>query len=303
MFAGSDRYDLALSVVVMGYRDRESIIDAVRSVVEQMTPDPFEVIVVVSGGDDSADAVRRLFPAVPVVESPARLLPGAARNVGVAASRGRVVAFLAGDCVAEPDWIAARLAAHRRGYPIVAGAMTNGGDDRPWKWASYFDLFSGRLTGRPAGVVDAPDPAAHGLSYDRSALERIGAFDEQLRTGEDTGAASRAHEVGLEIWFEPNVRTAHRGPSGTLDLIRDQYRRGARRARVDTVGMRPTKFWRALVAFLPVWFIWLRLRVTRIWRYAPGERSRLLLCLPWLALARAAGVAGWYRERLRRSRF
>jgi glycosyltransferase involved in cell wall biosynthesis len=294
--------ELPMSVVVMGYRNHDTIVGAVRSVLEQASADPYEVVVVVSGGDDSGNLIRGAFPELAVVDSPARLLPGAARNAGVENTRGDVVAFLAADCMAEPGWVAARLAAHRAGRMIVASAVTNGGRDRPWSWASYFDLFSGRLSGRPGGVVRPPDPAAHGLSYARSVLEQLGGFDEQLPAGEDTAAAVRADGLGFEVWFEPSIRTAHVGPSGTKELVCEQYRRGALRARVAAADLRPTTPWRALIAFVPVWSIWLRTRVVRSWRYAPELRSRLLLCLPWLAVARAAGVAGWYRERLRGSR-
>ena len=123
--------DVAISVVVMGYRNRDTILAALTSIVEQMTPEPYEVLVVVSGDDGSAAAVKREHPDQRVVESPARLLPGGARNVGVANTRGPIVAFLAADCIAEPGWIAARLAAHRAGHALVASAMTHGGPDRP----------------------------------------------------------------------------------------------------------------------------------------------------------------------------
>ena len=46
---GAADRDLALSVVVMGYRNRDTIVRAVRSVVDQASPGPFEVVVVTSG--------------------------------------------------------------------------------------------------------------------------------------------------------------------------------------------------------------------------------------------------------------
>lgn len=291
--------DVAISVVVMGYQNRDTIVAALTSVVEQATPDPYEIVVVVSGDDGSADAVRRRYPTQLVVESTARLLPGGARNVGIANTRGAFVAFLAADCIAEPGWIEGRLAAHRAGHALVASAMTHAGPDRPCSWASYFDLFSGRLAGRPAGVVRPPDPAAHGLSYDRRVLEQLDGFDDDIAGGEDTRAALAADALGYEVWFEPSVRTAHVGPATTRDLLADEYRRGSLRARVAVEQLAPTTWWRMLAGCVPVWFIWLRTRVTRGWRDAPAHRFQLLRCLPWLAIARAAAVAGWYHERLR----
>ena len=67
----------------MGYRDASTIERAVRSVVEQDTVVPFEVVVVTSGGDESEAVVRRSFPDLNVIASPTRLLPG-----GACATRG-----------------------------------------------------------------------------------------------------------------------------------------------------------------------------------------------------------------------
>jgi len=168
-----------------------------------------------------------------VVESERRLLPGAARNAGVRATRGGHVAFLAADCVAEPGWVSARLRSHDAGHRAVAGAMTARTSAGRAARASHYLLFGSRLSGRPAGVVRFPDPAAHGLSYARSLLAELGPFDETCLIGEDTDMAYRCAAAGAEIWFDPEVRTAHRGPASGRALVRDEYRRAARHARLE----------------------------------------------------------------------
>jgi GT2 family glycosyltransferase len=283
----------ALSVVVFAYREQDTIVDAVQSLLEQASPEQFEVIVATSGGDRSATLVRSRFPHVEVIESPRRLLPGAARNAGMRAASGDIVAFLEGDCRAAPGWVSGRLAAHRRGHPAVACAMTSSGPSRPWAWAWHFDLYSGRLPGRPAGVVRYPDPAVHGLSLDRAALGRMGPFDEGLEVATDTDAARRLSELGIEMWFEPSVCTAHPGPRSTVAMLRDRYRRGAVAARAQAAtAARDTPR-----GFVPMW--WSRTRRSMVvgWRYGGGERWRLLASLPWLAASCAAGVAGRRRGR------
>jgi len=282
--------DPALSVVVMGYRNRRTILQAVRSVVDQESPVPFEVIVVTSGNDDSAETVRRTFSAVTVVESSARLLPGAARNAGVAASTGRVVAFLAADCLAEPGWVRARLAAHGAGHVAVACAVTNGERWSPSAWAFHFDLYSHRLPGRHPGSVAHPAPASHGLSFDRPVLERVVPFDEQVRVGEDTDAARRLAALDVPVWFEPAVRTAHVGPTGTLGMLLDRYQRGKQVAALDGVAARPP-----LRVVLRRWARQVGRTVGVSWRDAGPDRWWVVVALPWILAARAAGLAGWYR--------
>src|SRR5690606_32824845 len=127
----------AISVVVMGYRNSATIGEALRSLVDQECDGTVELIAVTSGDDRSGYEARAAAPEAQVAESPVRLMPGGARNAGIDASNGAVVAFLAADCVAEPGWTAARLAAHRAGHRVVAGAMTAAPPFRPSAWASH----------------------------------------------------------------------------------------------------------------------------------------------------------------------
>jgi len=91
-----------LSIVVIAYRNEDTILRAVASLLDQKAKHPYEVIVVASGGGRSAQLVRDRYPEVHVLEFVRRLLPGAARNVGVEKARGRFVSFLAANCLAEP---------------------------------------------------------------------------------------------------------------------------------------------------------------------------------------------------------
>jgi glycosyltransferase involved in cell wall biosynthesis len=293
------------SVVVMAYRNERTIVDAVHSVLTQETPEAIEVIVVTSGGDGAAKLVRDAFPDVAVVENPRRLLPGAARNAGLAATSGEIVAFLAADCRAEPGWLVRRLADHRGGHPAVASAITHAGPSRPWAWASYYHQYHERLPGRPAGVVSPPDPAVHSLSFDRALLDRIGPFDESLRIGEDTDAAQRLADLGVEIWFDPAIRTAHLGATSFWFVFRDHFRRGARRYRfLVLTGRRwPSSSLVRILGGNALRFMrrtpW---TLATCWRYARGERWRLALSLPFIIAARAAGAAGMASEELRAAR-
>lgn len=221
----------AVSVVVMGYRNRRTIREAVASVLEQKLDGELELIVVTSGGDDSAALVRESFPDVHVIESAERLLPGGARNAGIAAAHGQIVAFLAADCEAAPGWLANRLAAHRAGNRAVAAAVAPAPPLTRSAWAAHFLLFPARLPGGTGQQVNYPDDRAHGISYERSLLEELGPFPEASRIGEDTDMARRLRDAGVPVWFEPSSAILHRGPRRVTQLVRDQFRRGYRSGR------------------------------------------------------------------------
>jgi glycosyltransferase involved in cell wall biosynthesis len=283
----------SISVVVFAYRNEGSILQAVDSVVRQ---EPAEVIVVTSGGDRSGGLLRERYPDVLVVESERRLLPGAARNRGTALAGGEVIAFLEGDCLAEPGWVARRVVAHRSGHRAVASAVTNAGPHTAAGWAAYYLGFAARQPGRDGGRVRPPDARAHGMSFDRALLEEIGPFPEDVRVGEDTEAARRLADRGIEIWYEPAVRTAHLGPAGLQAMVRDQFRRGRQRARAVPMPLAGRGRRRVLGASLRAGFRRLRWILRNSLAFET-HRWRPITVLPWIVAGALANQVGWTRER------
>jgi glycosyltransferase involved in cell wall biosynthesis len=212
-----------LSAIVIARDDEDRIERAVRAVVEQEVPAPFEVIVVVSGRDRTAEIVRRRFPQVRLVTLREPALPGAARNAGLAVARGEYVSFPGSHVELPPGSLAARLRAHEMGYPMVTGTLLNGTPTRSG-WASYFLDASGALPGRPSGELAGP-PAR--CSYARDFLVELGGFPETLRAGEDTVVNNELARRGLRAYRAREVALIHRSPCrGPWKLVRHHFARG-----------------------------------------------------------------------------
>lgn len=212
-----------LSVVVLALGAPSTLVDAVRSLREQQ---PMPEIVVVASGDGSDGVGRLLRDAgldVPVVSTSRRLLPGAARNVGIAAARGRWIAFLAADCIAAPGWVGGRLEAHRAGADVVASAVVPPRRWNPWSSATQVLLFAARMPGTPP-----PERRLYGASYARTLFTRHGRFRPDLRAGEDSELHQRLVAGGATFVFRGDVRSIHRHPTGPAPFLRDHYRRGHR---------------------------------------------------------------------------
>ena len=159
----------AATVVVPAWRAADTIVRCLSGIRAQDLGEPFEVVVVSSGDDATADIVRRGFPEVRLVRSAGRLSPGAARNAGIAAARGSVVAFVAADCVPASEWLRRRVEAHRLGHDLVGGCIDSAEPSTISGWAQYLAKFWGQIGNeRRSGV--GRGPLFH-LSYTHEALE------------------------------------------------------------------------------------------------------------------------------------
>jgi GT2 family glycosyltransferase len=273
--------DPELSVVVFSYRNEDTVLDAVDSLLGQ--DEPVEIVVSHSGGGPTPGLLAAR-PGLRVVASPGRLLPGAARNAGVANTRAPLVAFLEADCTAEPGWVAHRLRHHRRGAPAVASAVMPHRDTWITR-AAWLNEHSPRIpTARPVYG------ALHGVSYTREALERFGPFREDVATGEDTLVNYAMVAAGVEVVWEPLIVSRHRYPESVRAAVLDAYRRGRRRnANRRDLGYSRRRLLRRVVT-AP------RRGARRgLGPVGPLTERQVLTSLPLMmvcALAKAAGLAG-----------
>jgi peptidoglycan/xylan/chitin deacetylase (PgdA/CDA1 family)/GT2 family glycosyltransferase len=294
-----------LSAIVFGYHNEATILQAVSSLVQQDFDEPFEVVVATSGGDRTGELVRENFPGIRVMESQVRLMPGGARNLGMKFARGEIIAFLEADCIARPDWIRNRIAAHREGHDAVAGSVAVANPESAAARATAFLCFDNRLEGSPQGP--AGSPRSYHLSFSRELLNRAGPFDEALRVEEDTLMVERLSELGVGAWFEPSVCIEHVGPTRLRALLKEQAARGRRQARSDVLIRPPGSSrisWesRSKLVTIGVAMRTLRHGLVRsrflsrnLKRYAP-DRHELVATLPWVLLGLIANMLGWARE-------
>jgi len=244
-----------LSAIVISRDDEDRIERSVRSVVDQEMPVPFEVIVVTSGTDRTAEIVRTRFPQVRLVELTEPALPGRARNAGLAVARGEFISFPGSHVELTPGSLAARTRAHEAGWAMVTGTTVNGNETFAG-WASYFLDHSSVLPGRPA--TELSQPPAH-CSYRASLLSELGGFSEDRRTGEDTLVNRELFRRGHTGFRDPAVTIVHCSPSRTSrHLLVHHFRRGRGLGRlVREDGRRPGPLrdrrflWRMGAAYVP----------------------------------------------------
>jgi GT2 family glycosyltransferase len=217
---------LPVSVVICSYAEERwrDLVRAVRSVEAQTRP-PDEVIVCVDHNDAMLERVRAELPgAIAVANSEARGLSGA-RNGGVAAARGEVVAFLDDDAWAAPDWLERLLApyADERVIGVGGSIEPSWADGRPSGFPEEFQWVVGcSYAGLPSRAAPVRNLIGANMSMRRSVFEKVGGFSSGIgRIGlmpvgcEETELCIRARQQmpGAEFVFEPRARVSHTVPS------------------------------------------------------------------------------------------
>ena len=184
-----------VSVIMPAYNARPYIEQAIRSVLDQDYPN-IELIVVDDGSKDGTPELAEKFGSQVIVIRQKNAGPAAARNRGIAASRGEFIAFLDADDVWLPGkaLMQVRFLQNHREVGVVYGNFK--------RWTPQRD---GKFSIPPLSIAEkspfAVFPEHSGWIYKallfdnvvhiitamlrRSVIEAVGGLDETLPTGED----------------------------------------------------------------------------------------------------------------------
>jgi GT2 family glycosyltransferase len=207
------------SVVVCTRNGAGTLRDCLAGLLELDYPD-FEVLVVDDGSTDATKAIASAFP-FRVINSGGRGLSHA-RNRGLQAATGEIVAYLDDDARPDPHWlmhIASTLSTTEHagvGGPNIAPV------DSPLV-AQCVD----QAPGLPTHVLLDDRAAEHvpgcNMAFRRDRLEAIGGFDPQFRTaGDDVDVCWRLQARGWTLGFNPAAVVSHKRRASIRGYLRQQ---------------------------------------------------------------------------------
>ena len=214
MLAGPDRpggrppseWPPRLSVIIPHYNDLENLGRCMVLLrVQTLSPEDFEVIVADNNSRCGIEEVKR------VCGDRARVVPapiqgaGAARNAAVAASRGKILAFIDSDCRPTPDWL-------ERGVAALAQAQIVGGrvdvdylDPRNPTGVEAFErvfAFNFKRYIEKLGFSGTGN-----MFVSRAIFDRVGEFRE--RVAEDFDWGQRAVAAGFTFCYASDAAVSH----------------------------------------------------------------------------------------------
>ncbi|MFM7205716.1 MAG: glycosyltransferase [Planctomycetaceae bacterium] len=208
-----------VSVVVCSYNGGRTLAECLASLGRLRYPD-YEVILVDDGSTDNTPAIAARFAEVRTIRQENRGL-SAARNAGLSAATGEIVAYTDSDCFAEPDWLTHLVhQLESTGADAVGGP--NLSPDDGWLAACV-----AAAPGQPTHVLESDQVAEHvpgcNMAYRRALLEQINGFDPQfLRAGDDVDVCWRLQQAGGWITFAPAAFVWHHRRQTPRAFLRQQ---------------------------------------------------------------------------------
>lgn len=195
-----------VSVVVCSYNGGSTLHQCLRSLERLEYPD-YEVILVDDGSTDNTREIAARHPDARAIHQPNQGL-SVARNVGLGAATGSIVAYTDSDCFADTHWLTHLVyQLERSGASAVGGPNLTPEDG----WLAACVAAS---PGQPTHVLESDQVAEHipgcNMAFRREALESLNGFRPKYRkAGDDVDLCWRLQQAGMCITFAPGAFVWH----------------------------------------------------------------------------------------------
>ena len=208
-----------VSVVVCCYNSATTIDECLKSLGRLQYPN-YEVIVVDDGCKDNTAEIAQRHD-VRLIRVPNGGL-SRARNLGIKAAHGEIVAFLDSDAYADPDWlfyIVSALEEH--------GASAVGGPNLSPPQDGFEAQCIDESPGNPTAVLVDNERAEHipgcNMAFRKEAFDAVGMFDAQHRAaGDDVDLCWRLLVAEHKIVYHPSALVWHHRRPSIKTYLRQQ---------------------------------------------------------------------------------
>lgn len=221
----------SMSVVICAHNAADTLDECLRHTSSLDYPD-LEIVVVDDGSRDSTAEIARGYPGVRLIQIEHSGL-AAARNAGLEAAEGDLVAYLDSDAFPTPEW--PYYLALAFDAPDVGGA--GGPNLPPYDEPPQAEVVA-RAPGGPVQVLLSDDRAEHvpgcNMAFWRIVLTEIGGFDPVYTiAGDDVDACWKVLSRDWKIGFHPAALVWHRRRQGLRNYLRQQREYGRSEALVE----------------------------------------------------------------------
>jgi glycosyltransferase involved in cell wall biosynthesis len=211
-----------VSVIVASYNGDRTLRGCLDSLKRLNYPD-YEVILVDDGSTDTTPEIAVKYPEVRTIRHGRNLGLSVARNTGIAAAGGEMVAFTDVDCRADEDWLFYLVGSLQDSeFAGVGGPNLLPLEDSPIAAAVMAS------PGGPSHVMLTDRQAEHipgcNMAFYKLALEEIGGFDPiYTKAGDDVDVCWRLQQAGFKIGFSAAGFVWHYRRSTVAAYLKQQH--------------------------------------------------------------------------------
>lgn len=239
----------SVAIVMPILNEEKHIAQAVDRLLQQDYQGPLSIVIAVGPSHDrTSDVVDQLVaqhPNVIRVENPSGRTP-TGLNAAIAATQAEVIVRVDGHALVPKDYVRQGVETlHRSGADNVGGIMDAEGV------TSFQRAVAAAMTSRfGVGGAAFHVGGSEGVAltvylgcFKRSALDRVGGYDESMIRAQDWEMNYRIRATGGQVWFTPEMRVKYR-PRSTPTALAKQYfgygtwRREVARRYPDTISVR-----------------------------------------------------------------
>lgn len=219
-----------ISVVIPALNEQALIAQCLLALQSQTVP-AGEILVVDGGSQDDTAAIARQH-GVRVLHNPRRHA-AAARNIGIGAAQGDIVAFIDADCVPSVDWVEQVALAFEDpmlqglGGKVVAAPPANA-EEAFWSKLALEILMSFGNEGYTVTQQTLNDAfITANAAYRTAFLRSLGGFDEWFaNNAEDVDLSWRALRAGAVLRYVPQAQVQSHGVTTLRGIRKKSYRNG-----------------------------------------------------------------------------
>ncbi len=289
-----------ISVIIPSYNSRKDISCCLDSILGQTYCVPFEVIIVDSSEDNTAELIKSDYPSVTLIELSCRTYPGEARNIGVRAAQGGIIVFSDTDCVVGEHWLDTIAQQHQREYRVIGGAVCNGTPGNIVGTAEYLLEFNEFTPYRREG--EARLLPTCNVSLKKEIFQEYGDLENVIK-GSDTLFTRKLIEGGERIYFSSAFTVSHKNRTCLTKFLKNQYDLGIGSAQIRRMKKMPGSFLTRKPLLIPlVPFVRMMGIGNRLLRQRHSLFWQYLVCSPLILLGLLCYAYGFLNGARRHSK-
>jgi len=179
----------------------ESVFDAIANL--KYPKERIETILVDNGSEDETVSIAKKRGAM-VLEAPDTKI-GELRNLGAENAKGSIFAFLDSDCIVDRSWLKCALDILNKDEVGAVGSHTRIPANGTWVERTL-DFHATK-----EGVNEVEYLPTANLIVKREVFERVGGFNLNLETGEDSDFCHKIRKLKIRLISDTNILVVHMG--------------------------------------------------------------------------------------------